>query len=379
MKTTQRRRGARRWLLGLMVAALAALVWGAAGAQTLDELRAAVAERPNDAEAWTDLGNLLLAADDLEGAKEAYLEAIAIDYLIGDAHYGLGLAEFGRGDYAAALFAFNEVARLYPERFDGHFNRAVTLARLRRPAEAAGAFERALEEAAPEADGADRLAAWTGLGGQRVLAGDPNTDAATLLLDLEWRLPPGYAPSDLVDVAAAGFAAGLLVRGPVVEDLRALRTAAEAEGVRLAIQSAYRSEAYQAQVHEGWRAALGPERAAEVSARPGHSEHQLGTAVDLRSADGPPAWDLDDWATTAEGAWVAAHAERLGFVVAYPRGAKSLACYDYEPWHLRWVGRDVAAAFGAARTAWLAAGLAEAVPFRAWLHLQHPPTDRNAP
>jgi tetratricopeptide (TPR) repeat protein len=156
-----------------MVAALAALVWGAAGAQSLDQLRAAVAERPNDAEAWTDLGNVLLAADDLEGAKEAYLEAIAIDYLIGDAHYGLGLAEFGRGDYAAALFAFNEVARLYPERFDGHFNRAVTLARLRRPAEAAGAFERALDEAAPEASGADRLAAWTGLGGQRMLAGNP--------------------------------------------------------------------------------------------------------------------------------------------------------------------------------------------------------------
>jgi tetratricopeptide (TPR) repeat protein len=67
----------------------------------------------------------------------------------GDAHYGLGLAEFGRGDFAAALFAFNEVARLYPERFDGHFNRAVTLAPLRRPADAAEAFRRALDEAPP--------------------------------------------------------------------------------------------------------------------------------------------------------------------------------------------------------------------------------------
>jgi D-alanyl-D-alanine carboxypeptidase len=235
----------------------------------------------------------------------------------------------------------------------------------------------AQDGAAPPADPFAAVPACTV--GDRVLAGDPDTDAATLLLDLEWRLPPGYAPHDLVDVAAAGFPAGHLVRAAVIEDLRALRAAAEAAGLRLALQSAYRSEAYQAQVHEGWRAALGAERAAEVSARPGHSEHQLGTAVDLRSADGPPAWDLEDWATTPEGAWVAEHAERFGFVVAYPRGAQALACYDYEPWHLRWVGREIAAAFAAARAAWVAAGRTEAVPFRAWLHLHHPPAERHDP
>lgn len=215
----------------------------------------------------------------------------------------------------------------------------------------------------------------------RVLDTDPDLGVSTLMLDLTWRLPAGFAPRDLVDVAAAGFAGGHQVRAVVVDDLRALREAAADAGLVLAVQSAYRSEAYQARVHEGWRTTLGAERAAQVSARPGHSEHQLGTAIDLRSSDGPPAWELDDWAATPEGAWVAAHAHSFGFVVSYPRDADALACYAYEPWHLRWVGRGVAAAY----VMWVADLLGpagpssvapQAVPFRAWLHVHHPPRER---
>ena len=196
----------------------------------------------------------------------------------------------------------------------------------------------------------------------RIVTLDADAYPALVLVDPAWRLAPGYAPRDLVPVAAAGFAGEHLVRAAVVEDLRALRYAAEAAGLRLAVQSAYRSEAYQARVHEGWVHQLGAARAAEVSARAGHSEHQLGTAVDLRSATGPPAWELDDWASTPEGAWVAEHAHRFGFVVSYPRGAEAASCYAYEPWHLRWVGRETAAAAAAA-----------AVAYRVWLYLHHPP------
>jgi zinc D-Ala-D-Ala carboxypeptidase len=198
----------------------------------------------------------------------------------------------------------------------------------------------------------------------RVLAIDADAHPELVLVDPAWRLPPGYAPRDLVSVGEAGFSGDHLVRTVVIDDLRALREAAELAGVRLAIQSAYRSEAYQVRVHEGWVRQLGAARAAEVSARPGHSEHQLGTSIDLRSASGPPAWELDDWATTPEGAWVAAHAHRFGFVVSYPRDARAESCYDYEPWHLRWVGRTAAAAAAAAE-----------VPYRLWLLLHHPPTE----
>jgi tetratricopeptide (TPR) repeat protein len=156
----------KRGALGVLVAVTAAFGAFASAQATIGELRAAVLERPGDADAWTLLGNAYYEAGDMDSAKDAYLEAIAVDYLAGDAHYGLGLVEFNRGDYQAALFAFNEVTRLYPERFDGHYNRAVTLSRLRRPADSAAAFRRALEEAVPEATEQDRVNTYVGLAGQ---------------------------------------------------------------------------------------------------------------------------------------------------------------------------------------------------------------------
>ncbi|MBA2666653.1 MAG: tetratricopeptide repeat protein [Trueperaceae bacterium] len=158
----------RRGAFGLLVMIIATLGASAMAQASVAESRAAVQERPTDPDAWTRLGNALYEAGEAEDAKDAYLEAIAVDYLAGDAHFGLGLVEFGRGDFQAALFAFNEVTRLFPDRFDGHFNRAVTLARLRRPADAAAAFERALEEGAASASGQDRLNAYIGLAGQLV-------------------------------------------------------------------------------------------------------------------------------------------------------------------------------------------------------------------
>jgi tetratricopeptide (TPR) repeat protein len=162
----------RRYARILMVAAAALLVASAVAQATIADLSRLVQERPGDADAWTLLGNAQYEAGAFEAAKDAYLEAIAVDYLTGDAHFGLGLVEFGRGDFQAALFAFNEVTRLFPARFDGHFNRAVTLARLRRPADAAAAFRRALGEGATAVGSSDRLNAYVGLAGQLVLVGD---------------------------------------------------------------------------------------------------------------------------------------------------------------------------------------------------------------
>jgi len=158
----------KRSVLALAVALTAAFLAVATAQSSVAELSAAVQERPQDAELWTRLGNAAFEAGDLETAKDAYLEAIALDYLLGDAHYGLGLAEFARGDYQGALFAFNEVTRLFPDRFDGHYNRAVTLATLRRSSDAAAAFRAALAAAEPEATRSDRLNAYVGLAGQLV-------------------------------------------------------------------------------------------------------------------------------------------------------------------------------------------------------------------
>jgi len=165
------------WLLTLILAL--PFAFAQSGAPSLADAQAAVDAAPSNPNAWVALGDGELAMGTAEGAKSAYLEAIALDYRLCDAHYGLGLAEFALTDLEAARFAFEEVARLCPTRFDGHYNRAVTLARLQQPEEAATAFERALEEAEPEADTDDRVAALTGLAGQRarVEAFDAAADA----------------------------------------------------------------------------------------------------------------------------------------------------------------------------------------------------------
>lgn len=162
------------------------------------------------------------------------------------------------------------------------------------------------------------------------------------LLDTVYRLPAEYAPPDLVSVNAAGFSSGLLVRELVLDDLSALKAAADAAGMGLEVQSAYRSFNYQETTFDYWAELEGYDAALRSSARPGHSEHQLGTALDFRSADGPPAWELADWGTTPEGAWLAEHAPRFGFVMSYPAGKEDVTCYIYEPWHYRYVGREVA-------------------------------------
>lgn len=183
-------------------------------------------------------------------------------------------------------------------------------------------------------------------------------------LDPLYALGADYAPPDLVPLRRAGFDDARLVRAIVIDDLRALRETAAAAGNPLEIQSAYRSYGYQARVFDSWVAQLGRQRALAVSARPGHSEHQLGTAVDVRSAGGPAPWDLDDWATTPAGAWTAANAWRFGFVMSYPRAARDVTCYAYEPWHYRWVGREAARRIHES-----------GLPLRAWLWREGGPLD----
>ncbi len=163
----------RRTAIVALAVAATTLTLGTAAAQSnVDRLRAEVQANPGSVVAWVALGNALYQGGQYDDAKTAFLEAIALDYRSGDAHYGLGLSEFARGDFQAALFEFTEVTRLHPDRFDGHFNRGVTLARLRRPQEAANAFREALAQAEPEASNDDRVGAHIALAGQLELAGD---------------------------------------------------------------------------------------------------------------------------------------------------------------------------------------------------------------
>lgn len=170
---------------------------------------------------------------------------------------------------------------------------------------------------------------------------DPLTDWDTVVVDTEYALDPAFVPPDLVPVSEAGFPnTDDLVRRVMVEDLGGFRLAAEARGLPFVIVSAFRDASYQRQLFEGRVITDGHEMAAAFTARPGHSEHQLGTTIDVIN---PESAELTtDFGATPTGQWVARHAHEFGFVLSYPAGARDTTCYDYEPWHLRYVGRDIA-------------------------------------
>lgn len=179
----------------------------------------------------------------------------------------------------------------------------------------------------------------------RDLAAPAATDATLTVLDRTYALPAGDVPPDLVPAARAGFAGtsgDRLVRSLVVDDLAAMRVAWQAAGLSIEVESAYRSYASQAATFNSWVSRLGYAGGLVRSARPGHSEHQLGTAIDVTS----PGWSgrIGDWAAeSAEGAWMASHAWEYGFVMSYPADSTATTCFGYEPWHYRWIGREVAA------------------------------------
>jgi zinc D-Ala-D-Ala carboxypeptidase len=169
-------------------------------------------------------------------------------------------------------------------------------------------------------------------------------DWGLTLLDTQFTLPKSYVPPTLVPVSRAGFpnAAGLFVRSLMIEDLTALRQAAKDAGNPIDIVAAYRSFADQASLFQRRKDDLGLAEAERKTARAGHSEHQLGTAVDFKTLGEP---DVDArWDSTPAGSWMQAHAWRYGFVQSYPKGESEVTCYGYEPWHYRYFGRDVATA-----------------------------------
>jgi D-alanyl-D-alanine carboxypeptidase len=171
-------------------------------------------------------------------------------------------------------------------------------------------------------------------------------DWAGTLVDPLTTLGRDYVPPDLVPVSRAGIGGGGSVRKLVVDDLRALDRAARSAGVHLRVVSAYRSYRKQQSTFAHWVAVGGYRQAVATSARPGHSEHQLGTAIDFGEAGRPDPWN-QSFGSTKAGRWLLVNAAQFGFVGSYPAGRQDEVCYDPEPWHFRYVGRADAMAIAA--------------------------------
>lgn len=169
----------------------------------------------------------------------------------------------------------------------------------------------------------------------------PTCDDLKVLVDRSHPLPPGYAPEDLVPLPDYGIPTpggrGLTIRSAAAEPLRSLVETADADGEELVVASAFRSYADQQTTHGRLKSIYGP-RADAMSAAPGHSQHQLGTAVDFTNA--AVAYQVrPSFGRTGAAEWLWDHATEYGFVLAYPPG-KDGTDYDFEPWHYRYIGVD---------------------------------------
>jgi zinc D-Ala-D-Ala carboxypeptidase len=154
------------------------------------------------------------------------------------------------------------------------------------------------------------------------------------LVDKKHSLGPDYVPPDLVDLSAYALSVRegrtLRLRKAIMPAALAMVKAARADGVTLIFSSTYRSYADQKLTYAAEVAKYGQETADRESARPGLSQHQLGTVIDFGSI-------TDAFADTKAGKWLFAHAEEYGFSLSFPDGYEQVTGYRYESWHYRYI------------------------------------------
>jgi D-alanyl-D-alanine carboxypeptidase len=167
-----------------------------------------------------------------------------------------------------------------------------------------------------------------------------------VLVNKEYQLPSTYAPTDLVSICSnvtnlrCVNNTNFLIRNILISDLQEMVNAATQDGIDLSIRSAYRSYATQQSTYNYWLSVNGGNVGVtdQISARPGHSQHQLGTTLDFSSAE------INDglggtFASTQASKWLINNAWKYGFVIGYPAGYESVTGYMYESWHYRYIGK----------------------------------------
>lgn len=141
-----------------------------------------------------------------------------------------------------------------------------------------------------------------------------------LVVNKTYGLPADYNPGENPEARAA---------------FDRMAAAAREAGLNIYIASGFRSYDHQTRTYSRYVYYDGQENADTYSARPGYSEHQTGLAFDMNSVD-------DSFAGTPEALWVNEHCHEYGFIIRYPKGKEEITGYQYEPWHVRYLGVDTA-------------------------------------
>ena len=172
-----------------------------------------------------------------------------------------------------------------------------------------------------------------------------NPTSVKVLVNKTHKLPDGYVPPDLV-VPDVPFPfeedhPKKQMRQEAAAALEELFQASSQAGLELFATSGYRSYERQKAIYQNNVRKMGQAEADKFSARPGTSEHQTGLAMDVTSAE--MGFSLEQsFGQTDEGVWLADNAHRFGFIIRYPEGQSAITGYSYEPWHIRYIGKEAA-------------------------------------
>lgn len=172
-----------------------------------------------------------------------------------------------------------------------------------------------------------------------------NPHALDVVVNKQRSLPADFVPPNLVqpDVAFSftGNSEKKYLQQEAATALEELFAAAKQDNITLYAVSGYRSYATQKSIFNSNVARQGEEEASRFSARPGHSEHQTGLTMDVTGTD-PKCLLEQCFENTPEGKWVAENAHLYGFILRYPKDKEEITGYAFEPWHLRYVGTELA-------------------------------------
>jgi D-alanyl-D-alanine carboxypeptidase len=173
-----------------------------------------------------------------------------------------------------------------------------------------------------------------------------NQESIYFVVNKRRSLSEGYVPSNLVrpnvQLIAGDNPEEQQLRQEAASAAERLFNAADKKGFKLIMTSGYRSAALQQIIFNGYAARDGETAANKYSARPGMSEHQTGLALDISRSDRKCYLEIC-FGNTEEGKWLAENAHLFGFHLRYQERKEKITGYQFEPWHFRYLGTDLAA------------------------------------
>lgn len=160
----------------------------------------------------------------------------------------------------------------------------------------------------------------------------------TVLVNKYYHLEKDYKPEDLVPCALMYAYDNNQLREEAYEAFKRLFNAAQKEGYTIIINASYRSYEAQGKLYQNYKVSYGQKYADTVASRAGFSERQTGLSIDVSKVNS----SLAKFEETDEFKWMKENAYKFGFILRYPKGKEKITGYEYEPWHYRYVGIDIA-------------------------------------